>query len=257
MEWSFKMNINMIKKSVLSNRFSKPIIIILLCLILIYYFIIFFSPGILYGGVFLKKESTSSERIYSGNYDYDYNNDGNDDDEIFITVQGREDQDSSANVIFQYPENFSYYTVVFQDANNWENGIVSITDIDDNILFEGKYDKYSESFLNKNGQPFFVYYENSEDNFQTIFSDEFTVDQIVDVVYEENNRIQGEPRFLILALLLFFYTWIDYCYPLFFFRLNYGRAVYNPEPSESYEFWQRIRWIVLPIIGIILMIMAL
>lgn len=227
------MNINNIKKTLLTNRYSKLIIIILLCLLLIYYFILFFSPGITYGGAFLKKETTSLERVYSGHFDYDNNFDGIE-DEIMITVQGRENKDTSANVIFQYPDNYDYYTVEFQDAKHWDAGIIQIFDIDENIIFEGVYDK-DERMLSVNG----------------------TVHQIVDVIYEADGRIRGELGYLIMALLLFIMTWIDYCFPLFFFRLNYSRAVYNPEPSESYEFWQRVRWKAAPILGIILMIMAL
>lgn len=211
----------------------------------------------MYWGVFLKKEASSTERIYTGHYDYGEYNDGNKDDEIMITVQGRVNQDPSANVIFQLPDDdYAYYTLVFQDANHWDSGIVSIRDIDDYSIFEGKYDKDSDTFLDSKGRPYFAFY-GSEDDTEMTIQKQSILESIVDIVYETDTRIRGEVRELVLALLTFILTWFEFCFPLTIFRIKYGWAVYNPEPTDSYIFWHKIGLIIMTLLGIFLMIKAL
>ncbi|MFA9377156.1 MAG: hypothetical protein ACERKZ_10450 [Lachnotalea sp.] len=50
---------------------------------------------------------------------------------------------------------------------------------------------------------------------------------------------------------------IDIKFPLFFFQTRHLLEVSNPEPSDFYMFMQRISWVVYPVIGTVLMIMAI
>lgn len=95
-------------------------------------------------------------------------------------------------------------------------------------------------------------------NGETNNNDDYKISaiKVIDLVALANDTIRGELGYLILAILIFVLTLIDIKYPLLFFNLKYMFSVKDPEPSEFYISMQQISWIVMPIIGLILLIVA-
>jgi len=242
-----------IRKLILRSRLSKTLLIIFIVIMAILYIKTFFTVGIRYDDVFLKKEVVGSESHYKGSNIY-----GN----FHITVEGQKDKSSSANVIYRLPNNISaWYTVKFKDASNWDLGIkdISIMDEKGNIIFEGKYIKDTFFLYDKNGEPMVDEVIRVRINDETLYNEDYKIPlkNIADLATFSDDTIRGRYEFLIMAVFLFIYIGIDIKFPLFFFNLRYWLAVENPEPSDFYIAMQKISWVVVPIIGIILLIAAI
>lgn len=60
-----------------------------------------------------------------------------------------------------------------------------------------------------------------------------------------------------MAIFLFILTIIDIKDPMLFFRLNHFLSVRDPEPTDFYISMQKVGWVVMPLLGIVLMIVAI
>lgn len=228
------MSIGKIKEVISTNRFLRILLASILIVLIIFYFKVLFTPGIYFEDTFLKQSVVDSEIHYIGNRNYgDYN----------IIVKGLRDNDSSAEVIYNLPNDINrQYTVNFSDPSNWSLGIENIQDKDGIVIFNGVYNIDSK-FL-------------TTESTQTL-DYRVTLKNIVDLSYSSNVTIRGQYGGLFMALLLFAVITIDIKYPLFFFTLKHYITVREPEPSYIYITIQRISWFVYPIIGIIFMIFAI
>jgi hypothetical protein len=238
-----------IKKPVNIRKIIKAIIIITVILAFIQYFRLFFTTGIYYDDTFLKRESSTTEIIYLGKCTFG---------EIRITVQGIKNQDSSAKVIFQLPNNINtFYTVEFKVARVWDSGIQSIKDSDGKIVFEGEFNKESSVLIRKNGEVYMSSRFISQGHTHYDGNYKISLNDVAALAYSSNTTNRGTYHYLVYAFVFFIITAIDYKFPLFFFYRKHGYDVRNPEPSDSYLFWQRVGWFLFPLIGVVLMIVAL
>lgn len=80
---------------------------------------------------------------------------------------------------------------------------------------------------------------------------------VVGYAASQYDSYRGKFQFLFPALILLIYTFIDIKFPLFFFKLRNTVTIKKPEPSDFYISIQKIMWYINPIIGIVLMILAI
>ena len=242
-----------IKQAISTNKFFKILFFTFIIVVTIFYFKIFFTTGVHFDDAFLVKDVVNSDNHYIGRSQYGG---------IHITVKGLRNVTGSVDVIYRLPNNINRkYTVNFKDAGNWDLGIRNIKDRDGNIIFEGEYRKDSLFLLDKTGCPLI-----DEDNIirvlvngESPYNADYKVSlkNVADFANFADDTIRGRYEFLLLAMLLFVLTWIDIKFPLFFFSLKHFLDVRDPEPSDFYIYMQKISWYVLPVIGIVLMIVAI
>ncbi|MCR2822860.1 hypothetical protein [Lederbergia panacisoli] len=245
------MTLKKIKKIVSESMFLKILLSILIIGIAVFYFKTFFTYGVYFGteNIFLKKKELTSETHYIGStWNDDYQ----------IVIKGVKNTQSSVEVVFELPNDIHrQYTVTFKDAIHWDKGI-HIKDTNGNIIFKGEYLKNSPFLFDEIGNPVM-----SETlvlvNGETPYTEAYKVPlkTIADLAMFSNETFRGEIAFLILALFSFLLTAIDYKFPLFFFKLKNILEVKDPEPHDFYILTQRISWYVLPVIGLILLIIAI
>jgi len=246
------MNYERFKQIISKNIFFKVLVLALLIVILIYYFKFFFTTGVYYDYKFLKKEVKSPDIHYINNNKYD---------KIQITVKGLINEQNSIDVIYKLPNNINrHYIVSYKDLSNLGFSDITIKDKDGSVIFEGEYQKDSPFMLDKNGMPFTGFGGirltiNGETQYDTDY--EIPLKSVADFATSANETIRGEIEYLILAILLFILTIIDIRSPLLFFKLRHFLDVKDPEPSDFYITMQRISWVIYPLIGIILMIVAI
>jgi len=244
------MFIEKIKEALSRNIFIKVLSAVVLAVVLTFYFKVFFATGVYYDNSFLKKEQVSSDRHYIGKNKYGG---------IHITIKGIVNKHPEAEVIYRLPNDINKrYTVTFKDAGNWNLGIENIKDEDD-IVFEGDYRKGSYFLFDKNGEPLVSDAVRVRANGEIFYNVNYkpSLKGVADFAYSAEDTIRGKYEFFIPAVFLFIITFIDIRYPLFFFTLEHFLDVKDPEPSDFYISMQRVSWVVLPIIGIVLMIAAI
>lgn len=231
--------------------FLKIVVPAIVIVLLIFYFKAFFTEGAYFNDTFLVKSVVGAERHYIGK-----SRQGG----IHITVKGLEDTHESMEVIYRLPGNVNrQYTVMLNHENKWFPSIEKIIDKDGNIIFEGEYKKGQQYMVDKNGKPLFSFDITALRNVDIAYDESYKVPlkNIAEFAFSETDTFRGEIHYLIYALILFLVTWIDYKYPLFFFKFKYWIDVEDPKPSEFYLMMQRISYVVVPMIGIILMIAAI
>lgn len=233
----------------IKNIFSKKnrlftFLGIIVIILLILYFKTFFTNGALFYDKFLKKEVIDSEIHYINKK---YN--------IHIIV----DRIDYNNIIVTYnlPNNRrKEFNIDYSTEDNWEFNIHRIENENGSTLFEGKYRIGTFFLYDKNGKPIF---DTSLLETRNQHNDSYEVSplNILNFAFSSNDRLRGELGPLMMAILLFIITVIDIKYPLFFFTLNHFLDVKDPEPTDFYLSMQRVGWVVLPLIGVLLMILAI
>lgn len=233
-------------KKLLSNKYSLiALVIIPVIIILILYFRAFYSTGTFFYDKFLKKEVINAEIHYI-----------NKSADIHIIVERSDD--NNATVTYNLPENLSKeFYVNYSKINDQEFKINSIKNKNDIMLFEGIYRKNSILLHDKNGDPIFDsaslgFTVGNYDNYNDI-----SPLSVLNFTFSTKDMIRGDYEPLMMAILLFLLTFVDIKYPLFFFTLNHFLDVKDPEPTDFYISMQKIGWFVMPIIGILLMILAI
>ena len=232
----------------------KFVLLAIAIIIMIFYYKAFFTVGVYFNDTFLRKEVVSDETHFIGKNKY-----GN----IDITVKGKgiENEKGSAEVIFMMPNNINKQYKVYFNYYQWDVGAIEIKDENENILFEGKYRKNDFWLYDNNGEP--VLEENI--GFFTDTGKEITYDtdyelplkKVAEFSMLENEAIRGDFEIMFFAVILLLITFIDIKSPLFFFTLSHYLHVKDPEPTEYYIAMQRISWVLFPIIGIVMLIVAI
>ena len=85
---------------------------------------------------------------------------------------------------------------------------------------------------------------------------EFSEYVIMDAIYRDVG-LRNNAIFLALAILLLIMFLIDFFKPRLFFNIKYMWNVENAEPSEFFLGMQKLSWVVMPIVIIILLIVAI
>lgn len=230
----------------IKNVFSKKnglftFIGVIIIILLIIYFKAFFTKGVFFYDKFLKKKVIDSKIHYI-----------NEKNNIDIIVD-RIDY-NNITVTYNLPKNIrKEYHIDFSTNDNWEFNIHSIKDKNGNIIFEGKYGLGSIFLFDKNGEPII---DSSQLGIGSHHDDNYKVSppNILNFAFSTKDRIRGEVGAVMAAMLLFIITFIDIKYPLFFFTLNHFLDVKDPEPTDFYLTIQKVGWVLMPSIGIILMI---
>lgn len=247
------------KEFIEKSIFTKMIFWIITVGLLIGYFTLFFQTGIDVEDNFLRKYKNGDGVIYKGS---DFWGD------LKVFVTGEKNNSKTTDIIYELPGNVKrYYTVHFEDAERWYQGINKITDENGNILFQGtsQYagnsvllfndDKTSGYFL---GEPeITVVYSN--DIKQSPYTQDYSIAlrTVAGVALGTEEHTRGSFPLMIGAVLIMFLVLLDFFVPMLFFELKTAFLTDNAEPSDVYIFFQRLRWNVLPIISIGLLITAL
>lgn len=235
-----------------NNKKKQIAILITIATIIIsiFYFKIFFTRGIYFEDAFLKKEVIGSEYHYKGNNGY-----GNMD----VIVIGEAKTGSEVNVIFNLPNNIhKEFTVLFNETSYY-NSDVTIKE-NDNIVFDGQYTRGSRYLESRDGG---IYPEDSivriKYTNESPFNAQYKVPliRVVGFSLRTDEQKRGITELLLMAFFLFGVTIFDYTHPLFLFMLRHVFEVNEPEPTDFYISKQKFLWYLLPIIGSILMLLAI
>lgn len=211
-------------------------------ILLILYFKTFFTRGVYFYDKFLKKEIRNSKIHY-------YNK------KIQIIVD-REDY-NNINVTYNLPDGLKKkFYIDYSTKDNWEYDIHGIKNEYGNTIFEGMYRLGSILLHDKKGELIFDI-SSLEIGGRSDKGYEISPLNILNFAFSVNDRIRGEIGPLMMAILIFILTFIDIKYPLFFFTLNHFLDVKDPEPTDFYLSMQKASWVVMPLIGILLMIVAI
>jgi len=245
------MNIELVKQRILNRKFLSLLLAILVLIGLIFYLRYFFTIGVFYDDTFLKKQGEYPDIQFIGK-----TNQGS----VQISVNVLNGKQNSIDVTFRLPNDINkQYNVSFKDLAGWGLKNIIVKDYNGNVIFEGQYSEDSPFLFDKYGKPL-VGNEISRVivNGETNYNDNYKISakKVVDFAAMADETIRGKLGHLILAILIFVLTLIDIKYPLLFFNLKYMFSVKDPEPSEFYISMQQISWIVMPIIGLILLIVA-
>ncbi|MDF2588909.1 MAG: hypothetical protein K0S41_2750 [Anaerocolumna sp.] len=223
----------------------KLAILILLMILIPLYFIIFLTKGVYYENSFMKIEKTGDTILFSGKH---YNKD------IMVEVKNGLDTKSIKYVDFHLPNNINRSYIVNYNKIDWKNGLIIKTSGGETI-FDGTY--LSGYLFEKDNTPFLDYTIRAD--VKKPFDDTYQISpyNVITFAFDDFIRFRGNVTLLIIAFILLLITFIDYMFPMFFFRLEHFIDVRNPEPSDFYLFFQRLTWILVPIISVILLIIAL
>ncbi|HHW30695.1 MAG TPA: hypothetical protein GXX20_03315 [Clostridiaceae bacterium] len=215
------------------------------------YFLVFFTKGVVYDEVFLKKEVIGADTHYIGKGRWG---------QIHITVKGIKGIHDNIEVIYRLPNNIvEKYEVGFEKNNEDFREKVVIKDINNNIIFEGRYREGDIFLFDKNEEPFIEGIGHIIINDQNPYKSDYKIylKSVVSFASGEGEQIRGDVRLLVISIFLIIITVIDIKYPLFFFRLRHSLSVENPEPSDFYITMQRISWCISPIIILIGLLAAI
>jgi len=210
--------------------------------------------GIYYKDTFLKKEIVQEEIHYKSKGKHG-------DAEIIVKGKGRLDQNSKAEVIFNFPDGVSQqYIVYFNGSDKGNLNNVEIKDSNENSLFAGKYIRNSIVLYDEYNKPFYddyiksvIYAEGSMDT-----SDhKVPYKEIVELSLLEKDRIRGDIKLMAVAVMLIVITFVDIKWPLFLFKLSYFLSVENPQPTELYISMQKISWVLFSVMALILLLTAI
>lgn len=232
-----------------TNFKHMKLLFAVIILLLIFYFKVFFQKGAYFDDTFLKKETISSESHYVGKNKYG---------DIHITVKGIKDVHKNAEVTYRLPNNINKtYIINYKDEKDWLAGIESITSNDIIMVSLGEYKNSRWLLADNNGKVihdinlFFRDFNPYENKYN------ISLNNVANFGSYESDTIRGEFGLLFMAVILFAITIIDIKYPLIFFKLEHFLSVKNPEPSDLYLAMQKISWVLFPIIGAVLMLLAL
>jgi hypothetical protein len=228
---------------------KKKLITLLIFIISIFYFKAFFTKGVFFEDTFLKKHVIGNECHYKGEHI-----EGN----IDIAVKGKVEEGNSVDVIYKLPNNINKkYEVVFNKVDKLDESYEFEIYEESKRVYKGSYNNALPFLLNEYNEPLVcisVGFHNTN-QFNQDYKIYFT--NVLAFAMRTNERIRGEFKLLLISFIMFLGTLIDYKFPLFSFKLKYILSVDDPEPSDFYLFMQRLSWYVVPIIGVIIMIIAL
>ncbi|WP_352419673.1 hypothetical protein [Proteiniborus sp.] len=243
------MNIDLVKQRISNKKSLRFLLAILIVILLFLYLKYFFTTGVFYDDAFLKKQGEYPNIQYIGKAKQGI---------IQISVKALTNKQDSIDVNFRLPNDINkQYNVSFKDVDYWGYSNLNIKDENGNTVFHGQYIKDSPFLFDENGTPFWEeagIIVNKEINYNEDYK--IFLKSIADFAALANEGIRGEFGYLVLAIIIFALTLIDIKYPLLFFSLNHMFTVKDPEPSDFYISMQQISWVVMPIIGLILLIVA-
>ncbi|WP_312701455.1 hypothetical protein [Sedimentibacter sp.] len=229
------------------ERKLKIILSIVVIIIICLYLKVFFTTGIYYGDAFLKKEIVNEEAYYRGKSEY-----------AEISIKKDLQHINKTEFTFNFFDGVSDKYVVYFNENEENN--VLIEDGDGNSLFAGRYKRGHFTLYDEHDEPFYENYSNviiyGEENTDTD-SHKVPYKRMVETSVLEKDRIRGDIKMMLAAVVLLTGTFIDIKWPLLFFRLSYFLSVENPQPTELYLAMQKISWVVIPGFAIIFLIVAI
>jgi len=222
----------------------------------IFYMSAFFARGIKFNGKFLKKSISGDTVYYSGKDSWG---------KIQISVRKLEEgpEEGSYEIVYDLPCNArKSYTVNIKDRYEKWTKNVSIYH-NSELIFKGKYGKYSGHYLyDTEGNPLLndvikieVVPQGAKGN--PYLNYEPSKWEMVNIVLGENEKIRGNVGLLLIALVIIAVMAIDIKWPLFFFTLKHFLSVRDPEPSDFYLKMQKVGWVAMPVIAMVILVVAL
>lgn len=225
----------------MTQKYRRQIIIGLAFLIIFpVYFSFFFQSGMVLNETFVPKTMEDGRAMFKG-------------EDVTIRVQRSE---KTGSVILLKPDWLKTYIVMVGDNKEYYKDIVIYEN--DVEIFRGLYDsKGSSNFkvFEKDGTPY-LGDTNIVVNGEKEPIDSLSIPALVRI-FEEDFDIRGNVAPMLFAVIILILWAIDICYPRALFWFQHFLSVENPEPSDFYLTTQRISWVVIPILAVIMMIYSL
>lgn len=234
------------KASVLKENKQVFLIVfsMLLLLLTVVYITIFFSKGIIFNDSFLKKSQGISTTTYAGDTAGGY---------VEISVKSVK---GGYEVAFDVPNNNprSYSVALGKMEDYWQS--ITITRSNGEVVFDGLYQKDNSFLCDKNKKPVAMVSETytSEEEFKN-FTPNYH--EMMMIANGSKDRIHGNIWLLLSAGALAF-VWAYDVYTKKIFKtaeyIIFGRR--NREHHKKFLLAQRITWIALPVLILILIILS-
>lgn len=242
----------LIKKHDKSIKVGLIILIIILGLI---YLRFFFQKGITYDEVFLVRKEVSQGINFEGK---------SKSGDIKLKVKGDYLKEENVVLEYQLPNNINKnYIVEFTFGELNHKYKIQILDDTEDTIFNGFYMDNSDLIylFDEAGEMILpntlFYYSNNKP--EVLYDEKYQISpsNIINLATQRNLDTRGKyPPFYIAILLLIIIT-IDIKYPLFFFKLDTFLNVEDAKPSQLFLEAQKMSWIIVPIIILILLIVAI
>lgn len=237
-----------------NKKYIKIGILILVLILSIVYLNIFFQKGISYDGTFLVKKKASQGIYFEGKskwgkLEFILKGDYKKDSKVVLDYKLPNDIDGTFSLEFKFDETRNRYIVNILDDKDSEffngfyesNEYFHLVDEEENIIFQDPTVGYEG-------------YE-SEDPYKGSYK--LSPYNIVGLATQNNLVMRGDFPSFFMAIVILIITFIDIKKPLFFFNLDTFIYVKDAEPSDFYFKMQKISWIVLPLISVIILLMAI
>ncbi len=242
-------------KQQFSNKLFKIILLAVLVVLIILYFKTFFTLGVYFNDTFLKKEVLFDETHYTGKSKYG-------DIQIIVKGEANELRKCKAEVSYHLPNNINkIYTVYYNHEKEWLLGTLVIKDEKDKTIFDGRYQKGSLFLYDNNNKPLIEenigFFTGTAQNVTYDAGYKIPLKSVVEFSLLEKEELRGNIGLLFYAIILLIITIIDIKSPLFFFTLSHCLDVKDPEPTDFYITMQKISWVIMPIIALIMLIVAI
>lgn len=236
------------------KKFIKVGLIIFIAILSLIYLKVFFQEGIIYNEVFLIREESPQGSNFQGKSKWG---------KINIITKGDYLKDHKVSLEYKLPNgNISNYDVEFNFDERRNMHKIKILDNKGNNIFNGFYISGSSFYLLDEAEEIvfpetinsFLEYEPKIPYNSTY---KITPYNIVGLATQNDLDIRGDYPSLFFAIVLLTITFIDVKYPLFFFNLDTFLNIKDAEPSEFYLKMQRIRWLIFPLISLVLLISSI
>lgn len=226
---------------------SRLFLIVGIGMFLMLYFFFFSQKGIMVHGEFLQRQNNGIVEEYRGQVQgYDTG-----------IVLDRSDV-NNCKIRYQWKDVVKNYFLELQPSESWLQGIVIREK--DKVLFDGQYnpDK-NETFFRlyqDDGMPYMENMITVTVNGKQEPADSLDVYQLTSL-YAGAETVRGNGAYAAGGIILLLFWLVDILFPKFFFLLSHALSVRDPEPSDFYLMIQRIEWVLMPVIAVVLLLMGL
>lgn len=233
-------------KQIIKLKGFKIVLSVVGGLFLILYLRLFFTRGMVVYDEFFTRRVQGEMTTYQAPFLWQ---------ETFVEVTGDVKQQDEVQVAFHLDNGKVKTYVVKLGPYN----LVNISDLEGSVMFDGYFVSNGvDYYLMTNDDEFYFDEVMAFVNDGVLLSEKLLNPYLV-LSFATGNHLEfrGDVLGLFTGLMILILTWIDYLWPEFFFRLKYSLSVDNPEPSEMYESIQKLSWIVMPIIALVILLISI
>jgi len=228
------------------ERRWKMMAVIGTAVFMVVYLFFYSQKGIVVHGEFLKKQNVETVSEYKGRIrGYDTR----------VIIERLNELNCKIRYIWADVD--KEYYLELHPSDEW---------LQDVVIYEGETTVFSGKYNPDKNETIFKLYQNDgmpyvEGMIRVSVAGEEWVEGLdlyqVAGLYAGAEQVRGNAAFLVSGLFLLVFWLIDIWFPRFFFLMNHILSVNNPEPSDFYLVTQKISWVLIPVIAVVMLLMGL